>query len=991
MADKTLGITVTGDIDDISGKLDDLTGQLNQLESKTIDILLNTDTSAVENLDVSLEQVQEAAASANIDISSIDTTSLSEVSSVSQSASSGLEQISSSADSATKDIGNIKTESKQTGQEVSNSNKGITSSFNEINSAIQLVGGSAAALGGYLTINAWADAAGNFEDSWGRMAVAVGSTVNNVAAVKGEWSDAISTMSEATGRGGGVIREFITQMSIAGVTSEDAITSAFEGIAGAAYVAGDDINTLTYALQRAVRTGLLNQRTLTQLRLSTEDLEGYTHKSMDEISKDFENMSASERAAFLGSVYYKKYGTRANDAFKVSWQGVTEALSRAKGYLDIVIGKLILPMLIPAMEKTTSILKILAEGIDNLDPLSKGFLGTVLLLGGGFLTIMGTLVALVGVYNALQLKTILLTAAKWLEIDATNKSSIALAKEVAAKTVGMTREVAYSTAMYTSILARQIYNSAILASIGHYAKELLVKVAVTGANYAQAAATVAVTAAQYALNLAMSLNPIGLVVIAITALVAGLYLLYQNNEQVRNSINGLWTSLQGLGAWIQGGFMNVLSSMAAPFQQLYGEIVGFGQDLYRAGEQWIGNLIKGMEDSIPDIDDLLQSIADYFPHSPAKTGPLSEVTPDSMNSYGYDLGYGLGEGTKEGTDDSMSDKEFWDGVWRVGTSGVGLEAGVKGVLEITERERKRKDRKNDADEAAEQMRAMANMTVEDAQKAGISLDAWATGYKQLGDNTRLTYDSMANRGIEASRIQQQQLENLKQKAIESYNALKQAASDAYSTATSLLSAYGINVPGAKVSTSIVGANVTDAILKLTKQRDAVMTNPEMSWLERITQYNLLNDQIKNLQRYGYSAGSAYSAGLAAGISNGSTAVENAANMATLSLQAHSPPREGPLQEIDKWGENIGQTFIESMRDGISSISNILNVTQPAPLPSSTALGGGNVAYISFGDIKVTDGSNAKQVGNDLAAGINEGLDLNTQAINAGVNTINLRR
>ena len=41
-------------------------------------------------------------------------------------------------------------------------------------------------------------------------------------------------MTETTGRGAGTIRNYITEMGIAGVTSQGAISSSFSGIAGAA-------------------------------------------------------------------------------------------------------------------------------------------------------------------------------------------------------------------------------------------------------------------------------------------------------------------------------------------------------------------------------------------------------------------------------------------------------------------------------------------------------------------------------------------------------------------------------------------------------------------------------------------------------------------------------------------------------------------------------------------------------------------------------------
>lgn len=68
------------------------------------------------------------------------------------------------------------------------------------------------------------------------------------------------------------------------------------------------------------------------------------------------------------------------------------------------------------------------------------------------------------------------------------------------------------------------------------------------ASMAGAAATGTMTAAQTALNTVMSMNPIALVVIAVTALVAGLVLLYNKSETFRNAVNKLWSTVkEGFG------------------------------------------------------------------------------------------------------------------------------------------------------------------------------------------------------------------------------------------------------------------------------------------------------------------------------------------------------------------------------------------------------------------------------------------------------------
>lgn len=64
---------------------------------------------------------------------------------------------------------------------------------------------------------------------------------------------------------------------------------------------------------------------------------------------------------------------------------------------------------------------------------------------------------------------------------------------------------------------------------------------------ALAAGTKIMTVAQWALNVAMTANPIGLVVVAVAALAAGLYWLYNNCAPVRTAIDAVWKVMKIVG------------------------------------------------------------------------------------------------------------------------------------------------------------------------------------------------------------------------------------------------------------------------------------------------------------------------------------------------------------------------------------------------------------------------------------------------------------
>jgi hypothetical protein len=84
-----------------------------------------------------------------------------------------------------------------------------------------------------------------------------------------------------------------------------------------------------------------------------------------------------------------------------------------------------------------------------------------------------------------------------------------------------------------------------------------VNVAMTAAAFAYAAAqgvvrvaTIAWTAVQWLLNAALAANPIGLIVLAIAALVAGIVLAYNKCETFRNIIDAVWQAIKTAVKWV---------------------------------------------------------------------------------------------------------------------------------------------------------------------------------------------------------------------------------------------------------------------------------------------------------------------------------------------------------------------------------------------------------------------------------------------------------
>lgn len=223
-------------------------------------------------------------------------------------------------------------------------------------------------------------------------------------------------------------------------------------------------------------------------------------------------------------------------------------------------------------------------GVTVLQNLLSGLAGTMAFLGH-HTTLLTAIIVAIGVATAAQgpvneayktamiWRTALLpitTTATYVSASATRSLAAATREATAATTQGAAAQntgilatirgtatkVAHTIAESAKTVATGLGTAAMAAYTFATSGTVLATIRSTASTVAHGIATGAVrvatlawTGVQWLLNAALSANPIGLVVIAITALVAGVILAYKNSETFRQIVQAAWQGIQAAASF----------------------------------------------------------------------------------------------------------------------------------------------------------------------------------------------------------------------------------------------------------------------------------------------------------------------------------------------------------------------------------------------------------------------------------------------------------
>lgn len=132
---------------------------------------------------------------------------------------------------------------------------------------------------------------------------------------------------------------------------------------------------------------------------------------------------------------------------------------------------------------------------------------------------------------------------------------------------------------------------------------------ITGAIAAYGAITKGITAIQLLFNAALTMNPIGIVVVAIGLLVAAGILLYRNWDVIKAKVKELWTMVKGKFTEIKTAVVNKVNELKVEAVAKFVQLVRAGREKFLALKDAIMDPINAAKDKIKGV---IETIKGFF-------------------------------------------------------------------------------------------------------------------------------------------------------------------------------------------------------------------------------------------------------------------------------------------------------------------------------------------------------------------------------------------
>ena len=590
MADNELNLKINTEADkskveELSAAIEKVTEnseQASQMATSAMEDIANSTQTVQVEMDNASESTDEFSAT----VDNIDGSNVEEVTESVNSESQATDEATESTENLNVTISSIdSTAIAELIEQMNNYTSSTDTANDQTMSLVDAMTSGTASAGISAALMTSASAAGNYRDTMVRLGYALSGTSMSSQEAQQKFGGMISTMTEATGRGAGAARAHLINMGNIGITTEKTLTDSFNGISKAAFQMNQPFDNLESMFQRMALSGMANSRSLSRFGLSLEDLAKVMGVTKEEVSDSFKQMDENTRASVLAMALNTKYGEDVNNNYKNSFEHLTEELSRAKDYFIRTAGEALLPTLIPAIKTAADVTNYLANAFKAIPEPIQNIIGGALGLTGGLTAVgLGVNAVTKFVSSAISPFTSLWryftvipdgqNLTKFRSHVQSLKNSVSGAGSTLINFKNRLLDVA-SSARVAGMRVLEAGKNALLA--GYNALKSAAMWAVEKAQkIASAIASKAAAAAQWLLNIAMSANPIYLVVIAIIALIAVLGYLYFNNEQVRNAINGLGQAFMEIGQIIYNSIIMAIDWIIGALQNLWNYIITLG-------------------------------------------------------------------------------------------------------------------------------------------------------------------------------------------------------------------------------------------------------------------------------------------------------------------------------------------------------------------------------------------------------------------------------
>ena len=258
-----------------------------------------------------------------------------------------------------------------------------------------------------------ADKAGTFEDSLMRARLEAEGAGIDVNAM----TDAVTELSNTTGRAGSEIRESFIKATARGITDLDSFKSMMEGAGAQATLFGTDIQSMADKFSNMAMRSTLMERSLASTGITMEELAeamGMAGATADEVKDKWQELDTNQRAARLGQAAAMNEGQTANEEYKKSWAGLQAQIEIAKGRIMRLAGEVLLPVLIPALETAARVLNFLGDVVSALinGPLG-GLISVIGASAAAFALAVPAYMAVSAAYDILTGSALLAAQALW--------------------------------------------------------------------------------------------------------------------------------------------------------------------------------------------------------------------------------------------------------------------------------------------------------------------------------------------------------------------------------------------------------------------------------------------------------------------------------------------------------------------------------------------------------------------------------------------------